>query len=178
MNAATTNPAMPGQRAAGEAWRAARGDARLLGEIAMAAASAGMIEAAEPILRLLERLCPEHPAPVVARAVAEMGAKRPDRAVDLLQRQAIGRRQGQEATRGILLVALVAAGRRDEARVLADQVLAGPDSSARRMAATLRPALAGAAPSSGAAKAVPTGAAKAVTPGAALAAPLPRGAFR
>lgn len=175
-----------------EAWRAARGDARLLGEFALAAAGAGLIAQAEPILALLERLDPEHPAAAVARAVAEMNASRPDRAVDVLERHAIGRRKGQEATRGILLVALVAAGRRDDARRLADEVLAGPDSSARRMAATLRPALAAAAPSTGAALApkgaaaaptgaagaAPTGAAGAASAGAGQPASQPRGAWR
>lgn len=163
--------------AEGEAWRAARGDARLLGEFAMAAAAAGLIAQAEPILVLLEKLEPEHPAAAVARAVAEMNASRPDRAVDMLERHAIGRRKGQEAARGILLVALVAAGRRDDARRLADEVLAGPDSSARRMAATLRPALAGAAPSTGAALA-PAGAAIATPEGAGEPASQPRGAWR
>ncbi|WP_458097129.1 death domain-containing protein [Roseomonas sp. WA12] len=178
--------------AEGEAWRAARGDARLLGEIAMAAAGAGLLAKAESLLALLERLEPEHPAAAVARAVAEMGANRPDRAAEMLERHAIGRRKGQEATRGILLVALVAAGRRDDARRLADEVLAGPDSSARRMAATLRPALAGAAPPPGgvapggaamvaprgAAVVAPGGTANPVSGGAGQPAPQPRGAWR
>ncbi|WP_376091738.1 hypothetical protein ACE7GA_22305 [Roseomonas sp. CCTCC AB2023176] len=151
-------------------WAGARGDARLLADIALAAAQAGLADRARPIVALLERMEPDHPIAAVTRAVAAMAANRPADAVDTLRREAIGRPRGQDAAHGILLVALVAAGQSEEARRLADEVLAGPDTPARRMAATLRPALGPASPSGpGAASAVPA------RSGAATAAPPFRG---
>lgn len=136
-----------GGGAVGGAWTAARADARLLAEIALAAGGAGLGDAARPIVALLARLEPDHPAAAIASAVGAMAANRPEEAVETLRRDALGKARGQDAARGVLLVALVAAGRQDEARRLADEVLAGPDLPARRMAMTLRPALGGASPS-------------------------------
>lgn len=114
---------------------------KLLAEVALVAACRGMGGKALPIFDALEHHAPDHPVAAVGRAMVELAAGNADAAARILEVDALGKRHGRSPVQGLLLLALVSGGREAEALKLADEIAAGPDGAARRLAANMGPAL-------------------------------------
>jgi hypothetical protein len=134
---ATPRPAAARPQADG----ALRPEVRLLAEVALVAACRGMGAKALPIFDALEHHAPDHPVAAVGRAMIELMAGNADAAAQILRVDALGKRHGRSPVQGLLLLALVSGGREAEALKLADEIAAGPDGAARRLAANMGPAL-------------------------------------
>lgn len=118
------------------AYRPGGEDVRLLAEIGYMAAIRLPGFDGSPIFAALDVLRPNHSAAAIGRALQALARRDPQRAVEILERQGITRRDGHEDARGLLVLALSMAGEHERARRVADELAAFPG-AAQRLARTI-----------------------------------------
>ena len=109
-------------------------DLKLLSEIGMSAAAHGYGDSARPIFDALAAYRPRNAAAWIGYALIELAQGKFDQAITILSGdQVIGKTCEKEA-KGMLLVALYLANRREEARRVHRELLSAPDSQSRQIA--------------------------------------------
>ena len=119
-----------------------RDDLQLMAEIAVSASVRGLGSRATPVVQAIAHFAPDHAAPAICRALTALGAGDTSQAVAMLETATRTAHRGTDATRGLMLLALVMAERMTEARELHQTLMGGSSGAVRRLAESLEPLLA------------------------------------
>ncbi len=111
-------------------------DAQLLTEVGYAAAVYGLAEPAQPIFEALIDVLPNNAAGAIGFSIAHIMCGRFNDAVEVLEKHGLNAEISSEEARAVHLLAVYLSGRKDEARVLSEELLQG-EGAGRSMASSL-----------------------------------------
>ena len=113
-------------------------DLKLLSEIALSASVQGHGKRAKPIFDALRHLRPDNAAAAIGYALTEMTHGNFQEAARILRRDGVTAKKGGTEAKAMLVVALMMAGRSEEADPVQRELLEGGDGPAKQIARMLR----------------------------------------